>query len=221
MLSAATDVPSCHATVALAEAHSDVYAAVGIHPNDVREPDDLDLVIDLARHARVVAIGETGLDYYRDAVDPRVQRRSFDAHLSLAASLQLPVIVHNRHADDDILAAVSAYAGRVRGVLHCFSGDAHLAARALELGYYLSFAGNLTYPSAGGLRAVAATVPIDRVLVETDAPFLSPVPYRGKTNEPARIGATLRALATCRNEDVAWLAGRIVSNARHLFGWEG
>jgi TatD DNase family protein len=105
-------------------------------------------------------------------------------------------------------------------VLHCFSGDAHLAASALELGYFLSFAGNLTYPNAGALRTVAATVPADRVLVETDAPFLSPAPYRGKTNEPALVGATLRALATCRDEDPDRLAAQIVSNAAQLFGWE-
>lgn len=220
MLTAATDLPSCHAALDLAATHPDVYAAVGIHPNDAREDDDLDAVAALARAPRVVAIGETGLDYYRDHVAPALQRRSLDAHLSLAASLVLPIIIHNRQADDDVIAALSAYRGRVRGVLHCFSGDEALAARALDLGYLLSFAGNLTYPSAGALRAVAARLPADALLVETDAPFLSPVPYRGKRNEPALVRATLETLAACRDDDVDRLATQVRANAARLFAWE-
>ncbi|HWE63993.1 MAG TPA: TatD family hydrolase [Chloroflexota bacterium] len=219
LLTAATDLPSCRAALALAGTYEEVFAAVGIHPNDLRPDDDVDAICALAQHERVVAIGETGLDYYRDYVPAVLQRRAFDAHLALAATLNLPVVVHNRQADQDVLSAITAFQGRVRGVLHCFSGDRALAARALDLGYYLSFAGNLTYPSAAALRDVAAWVPRDRVLVETDAPFLSPVPRRGKRNEPAFVGLTLQALAACRMEDARDLAQQVISNAQTLFAW--
>ena len=219
MLSAATDLASSRASLDLASVYPEVFAAVGIHPNDVAEDDDSASIAELALHPRVVAIGETGLDYYRDFVDPALQRRSFAAHLELAVARDLPIIIHNRQANDDVLAALGPWSGRIRGVLHCFSGDLQLAEQALDLGMYLSFAGNLTYPSAAPLRAVAARVPEDRLLVETDAPFLSPVPMRGRRNEPAHVAYTLRTLAEVRDCSPVVLARRIAANAHALFGW--
>jgi TatD DNase family protein len=167
----------------------------------------------------VVAIGETGLDYYRDHTSPEAQRASLRGHLAIAAELDLPISLHNRQADADLLAILREYRGRVRGVMHCFSGDAELAEAALDLGFHISFAGNLTYPSAGSLREVARKLPVNCLLVETDAPFLSPIPHRGKRNEPANVEYTLRTLAACREEDVAVLATHIAANAQTLFDW--
>ena len=219
LLVVATDLPSSRSALLMATDHGGVFAAVGIHPNSVRDDDDYGVLRELATHYRVRAIGETGLDYYRDHTAPSLQRAALERHLQLAAELHLPVSIHNRSADGDIIAALTGYAGSVRGVMHCFSGDLGLAERALLLGYYISFAGNLTYPSAGPLREVAAMLPEDRLLVETDAPYLSPVPLRGKHNEPAHVGITLRALAVCRGVAPEVLAPRIVANAEQLFGW--
>ena len=221
ILTAATDLASCVRAIELAGIYPEVYAAVGIHPNDVRMDDDPEAVAALAGRPRVVAIGETGLDYYREHTDPQLQRRSLDWHLSLAALTGLPVILHDREADEDLLAALTGYAGRVRGVLHCFSGDRVLAGRALDLGYYLSFAGNITYPSAATIRDVAGWAPAERILSETDAPFLSPVPLRGKRNEPAHVAHTVAAIAAARGVAVAELASALSANAAALFGWAG
>lgn len=221
ILSAATDLASSRGAIDLANAYPEVYAAVGIHPNDVRQDDEPDALEALAAEPRVVAIGETGLDHYREHTDPSLQRRSLDWHLSLAARTGMPVILHNREADEDLLAALMPFAGRVRGVLHCFSGDRTLAARALDLGYYLSFAGNLTYPSAATIRDVAGWAPAERILSETDAPFLSPVPLRGKPNEPANVAHTVAAIAAVRGMAVEAMAALLVANAEALFGWTG
>jgi TatD DNase family protein len=219
ILSAATDARSARAALDLASMYPEVFVAVGIHPNDVAEDEEMAPIADLAAQPRVVAIGETGLDYYRDSTDPALQRRSFAAHLELAAGRDLPIVVHNRQADDDVLAALRPWSGRIRGVLHCFSGDIDLAERALDLGFCLSFAGNLTYPSASALRMVAAWAPEERLLVETDAPFLAPVPVRGRRNEPAHVTHTLEALARARDCSPETLARQIVANAQTLFGW--
>jgi len=221
ILTAATDLASCVRAVELAGIYPEVYAAVGIHPNDVRADDDPKVVAALTGEPRVVAIGETGLDYYRDHTDPQLQRRSLDWHLALAERTGLPVILHDRAADEDLLAALAGYVGRVRGVLHCFSGDRALAGRALDLGYYLSFAGNLTYPSAAMIRDVAGWAPAERILSETDAPFLSPVPLRGKRNEPAYVAHTVAAIAAARGVALAEVASILTTNAAILFGWAG
>jgi TatD DNase family protein len=219
LLAPAVDRANCTTVLAVASAHDHVFAAVGIHPNSLSLDDDFEELALLARHPRVRAIGETGLDYYRDHVPADVQRRGLERHLELAADTGLPVILHNREADDDLLALLRSFASRVRGVLHCFSGTRSVAESFLDLGYYLSFAGNLTYASATALRAVAAVVPADRLLVETDAPYLSPVPLRGKVNEPANVLHTVRALAACRGVAPDCLAMDLATNAHRLFGW--
>jgi TatD DNase family protein len=218
VLSAATDLASAERAIDLAASFPEVYVAVGIHPNDLHGEVDVARIRELAGAAKVAAIGETGLDYYRHHTSPEAQRRAFAQHLELAVQLDLPVVIHNREADRDILAAVRACPG-VRGVLHCFTGDAQVAEEGLDLGLFISFAGNLTYPTAGALRGVAGRLPIDRLLVETDAPFLAPVPHRGRRNEPAYVRETLQALAACHGLPAGQMARQVATNARALFRW--
>ena len=219
LLATGTNLHDAAAVLELARTNDDVFAAVGIHPNDVQDADDFTTLAVLAARDRVVAVGETGLDYYRQHTAPVLQRESLDKHFSLAARLRLPVVLHNRNADQDILAAIHHFSGAVTGLLHCFSSSLAVAEDALAHGFYLSFAGNLTYPSAAALREVAANVPVERLLVETDAPFLAPVPYRGQRNEPAYVTHTVEALAACRSMPIAVLAQQLASNATTLFKW--
>jgi len=219
VLAVGTTVKTSTDAVEQSTRYPEVYAAVGIHPNDLTPQDDWAALRKLTVHPRVRAVGETGLDYYRDRTDRAVQRASLLAHLELAAEHDLPIVIHNRAADADVLDLLTRFRGRVRGVLHCFSGDLSFAGQVLDLGYFLSFAGNLTYPSATPLREVAASVPLDRVLVETDTPYLSPTPHRGAPNQPAHVVHTLHALAVCTKQEPNELARRVAANAATLFGW--
>lgn len=181
-----------------------IWATAGIHPHEASGATAASLaeLEGLASDPRIIAIGEIGLDYHYDHSPREIQREVFARQLAIAAGLDLPVAIHTREAwadtMDAIRAAQAAAPGRVRGVFHCFSGERAQAAEALELGFYLSFSGILTFPRADDLRAVAAAAPPDRILVETDAPYLAPVPHRGKRNEPAYVAATLEALARLR-----------------------
>jgi len=166
----------------------------------------------------VLAVGEVGLDYHYDFAPRPVQRDLFEAQVALAVDLGRPIIVHTREASEDTF-AILARASGVRGVMHCFSGTLDEARQSLDLGFYLSFSGILTFPKAGTLREVAAYAPEDRLLVETDAPFLAPVPYRGKRNEPAWVARTLETLAGTRQVGAAPLADRLARNFAELFGW--
>jgi TatD DNase family protein len=209
-------IESCRAALEIAELHDGVHAALGVHPHQAAnaEARRLGELKDLLAHEQAVAVGETGLDYYRDYAPRDRQRALFDAELELAAELGKPVVVHSRAADDDTAAALAGFAGTV--VLHCFSSPPLLDV-ALERGYYVSFAGNVTYPKAYDLRACARGVPADRILAETDTPYLAPQPRRGKPNEPAHVVHTLAALAEARGEDVQELEARIDANATAAF----
>ncbi len=218
MLVPSVDLANCGTVLAIADTCSQVFAAVGIHPNHAAPDDDFSELERLAKMPRVRALGETGLDYYRQHTDPVLQRAHLERHMRLALSTHLPIILHNRDADDDIYAIAAGYGSSVQGVLHCFSGDTRFARKFLELGYYVSFAGNLTYPSAAKLREVAAGIPEDRLLVETDSPYLAPAPLRGKRNEPANVVHTVAVLAAARGVSVDALAPSLVANARRLFG---
>jgi TatD DNase family protein len=204
-----TGIESCRAALELAERHEGVHAALGIHPHQAgnAEAGRLPELRELLGHERAVAVGETGLDYYREYAPPDRQLALFQAELDLAADLGKPVVVHSR-------AALAGFTGTV--VLHCFSSPPLLDV-ALERRYYVSFAGNLTYPKAYDLRACARGVPRDRVLVETDTPYLSPQPRRGKPNEPANVVHTLAALAEARGEEIDELAACIDTNASAAF----
>ena len=212
-----TGIESCHAALAIADAHGGVTAALGIDPHQAAtaEAGRVDELRELLTRPSVVAVGETGLDGHYGADTLPEQRLLFEAHLALAEALGLPVVIHSRAASVETAAALALFPGTV--ILHCFSEPA-LLDPALERGYYVSFAGNVTYPKAVGLREMAARVPADRILVETDSPYLAPQPVRGRRNEPAHVIHTLAVLAAEREETASELERRIDENADRAFG---
>jgi len=220
MLTIGIDGASCRAALAAAEAFPQVYAAVGRHPNAARGFDDADLaeLRALAAHDRCVAIGETGLDFYRDRAPRTDQQRAFAAQIGLARETGKALVIHSRAAADETLAQLASEAAGVRVVLHCFSMPDQLE-ECLERGYEISFAGNLTYPSAGDLRSAAQQVPEDRLLVETDAPYLSPQPVRKHANQPAFVSHTFNLLAELRRASPDELGAAMAANAARVFGW--
>ena len=203
-------------TLAIAHANPGVWAALGIHPHQAADPDAsrLDELRELLADERAVAVGEAGLDFYRDYAPRDRQRDVFARQLELAAELGKPVVVHTRAADDETAAALEAFPGTV--VLHCFSSP-NLLPVALERGYYVSFAGNVTYPKAEELREAAREVPANRLLAETDSPYLSPQPHRGRPNEPANVVHTVAVLAEARGEDPPALGAQLDANAVAAF----
>jgi TatD DNase family protein len=205
----------------LAAAHRGIFAAVGIHPNDAASahPYDWDEVATLVDRPRVVALGETGLDRHWDRTPFPVQQDYFGRHLELAHERDLPVVIHCREAEEDVIAQLRALNRPVKGVLHSFASHWDHAQAFLDLGLYLSFAGMLTFSNKtlDPLRDAAAKAPIDRILVETDSPYLSPFPFRGKTNEPARVALTAARLAELRGMSLDDLARATTANARRLF----
>jgi TatD DNase family protein len=206
---------SCRETVAIAARHEGVFAALGIHPHQAGDhAGDLDALRDLFADENAVAVGETGLDFYRDWAPQQAQRDLFERHLELARELGKPVVVHSRAADAETAAALEQFDGPV--ILHCFSSPGLLQV-ALDRSYYVSFAGNVTFPNASELRLAAAQVPADRVLVETDSPYLTPQAVRGRSNEPAFVVYTVAGLAGARGEDPADLARQIDRNASAVF----
>ena len=204
-------VASTLASLAIAQAETGVAVAAGIHPHQAADGEPVDGLLD----DRIVAVGEIGLDFYRDYAPRDAQRRVFDRQLRLAEEQGKAVIIHSRAADEETAAALAGFDGTV--VLHCFSSPGLLPV-ALERGYYVSFAGNVTYPKAPELRDAARAVPADRILAETDCPYLAPQPVRGKRNEPAYVVHTLASLAETRGEDQAELGRRIDDNATAAFG---
>lgn len=223
VLTVGIDLTTSRAAVSLAAAHASVLAVVGIQPNHVGEagPADWDAVAALAADPRVVGVGESGLDRYWDRAPFPLQEDYFVRHLELARRLAKPVVIHCREAEADVVRVLRAEFDRhgpVVGVMHSYSGDADTAAACLEMGLHLSFAGMLTYKTAAGLRAVAAAVPLDRLLVETDSPYLAPVPVRGKRNEPAFVRHTAECLAKVKGVTAEVVAEHTTRNARRLFG---
>jgi TatD DNase family protein len=216
VLTVGTTIASSRSALAAAEADDGVFAIVGIHPHEAggAEADRIDELADLLRHPRAVAVGETGLDHFRDYAPHDRQRALFERQLELARALEKPVVIHTRAADDDTLDALRDFDGDV--VLHCFSSPP-LLPTALERGWYVSFAGNVTYPKAPELRDAAAQVPVDRLLAETDCPYLAPQPVRGRENEPAFVMHTLAQLAETRGEHPVGLGEQIDRNARAVF----
>jgi TatD DNase family protein len=198
----------------LADRHEGVRAILGLHPHNAADG-GLDDLAPLLEDERVVAVGETGLDFFRDYAARDAQSRAFEAQLELAAQAAKPVVIHSRAADEDTARTLERFDGAV--VLHCFSSP-HLLPTALERDYYVSFAGNATYPNASDLRLAATQVPAERILAETDTPYLSPQPRRGRPNEPANVVHTLAALARARGEDPKELERQIEGNARRVFG---
>ena len=222
-----TSLTSSRAAVALAERYDFIYATVGVHPHDAKTvtPAVLDELRVLARRPKVVAVGEIGLDYYRDLSPRPAQRRAFAAQLGLATELGLPVVVHSREAHDDVMAALQEWCrlptgggeGGI-GVLHSYSAGPERLEGVLKLGFSIGISGPVTFPKAHRLRVVAATVPLERLLVETDCPYLTPKPYRGRRNEPAYVRHVVEEVACAREMPVEAVARATVNNARCLFG---
>jgi len=217
MLTVGTDPGTCPRALADAERFPSVWAAIGCHPNNAQLL-DVGALRELASHPRCVAIGETGLDYHRDRCPPPVQRAAFEAQIELARELGKPLVIHTRAAEEDTLALLHSRAAGIDVILHCFSMPERLD-ECLDAGWWISFAGNVTYPRAADLAAAAARVPAERLLVETDAPYLSPQSQRGKPNQPAAVVETARFLAAARGADYAELEATIERNATRLFGW--
>jgi TatD DNase family protein len=220
MLTIGSDGDDARAALALSEQFPQVYAAIGRHPNHATGFDDEDLaeLRALAAHPRCRAIGETGLDFFRDTAPRADQERAFAAQIELARETGKPLVIHTRAADDDTLAVLRAQADGLRVVLHCFSMPDRLD-ECLELGCWISFAGNVTYPANAALREAAARVPEDRLLVETDAPYLSPQPVRKQRNVPANVVLTADVVAEERGVPYVELEAQVERNAAALFGW--
>jgi TatD DNase family protein len=207
--------------ISVAERNDDVWATVGVHPHEADSHPDLGsaALVEAAAHPRVIAIGECGLDYYYDKSDRASQRERFDAHIHAARESGLPLVIHTREAEADTAEMLDAAVkqGGVTGVLHCFTGSAELARKGLDLGFYVSLSGIVTFKNARDLQDTAKWLPADQMLVETDSPFLAPVPNRGKTCEPAFVADTAAFVAELRGEDVETLADLTTANFFRLF----
>jgi len=222
----ATDLDTSREAIDLAAQYDGVFAAVGIHPNSTANfvSTDVDSVAELSQAPKVIAIGEIGLDYYRDRSPKEIQRQAFEAQLALASRLELPVIIHNRDASEDVMAILEAWTRDLPdslrdrpGVLHSFSAPQAIAERALAAGFYLGFTGPITFKNADDLRRVAAMTPLDRILIETDGPFLTPTPHRGQRNEPAYVRFVAERLASLKQVSFETLAQATTDNAVRLF----
>jgi TatD DNase family protein len=207
-------------TVEIAEQHRNIFAAVGVHPHDAKDctPDRIAQLRDLAASKKVVAIGESGLDFHYMHSPPYAQEASLRAHLALAAELDLPIVIHCRDAENRLVEIVRETGIPPRGgVIHCFTGDASAAREFLALGFCISFSGIITFKNSAPIREAATIVPDDRVMVETDSPYLAPEPYRGKRNEPAYVTRTLEMLANLRRIDAIALGAQVIANASRVF----
>jgi TatD DNase family protein len=222
------DVPSSRWVTARAAEHAGVFAAVAIHPNETARAEAgagrdavLAEIAALADLPRVRAVGETGLDYYRDHAPPELQREWFRGHIEIAKAAGKALMIHDRDAHEDVLAILEQLGAPEHVIFHCFSGDADMAKRCAGAGYVMSFAGNVTFPSAVQLREAAAAAPADLILAETDAPYLTPVPNRGRMNAPAQVAHTLRAIAEVKGMDVAELCAAVTATGERVFGpWQ-
>jgi len=225
MLTVNTQLSEAQTLQAIADQYPEVFCSVGVHPHDASAyvngyEDDtlLNQIKRLAGHPKVIGIGETGLDYYYNQSSQQDQISSFTSHILASIDLNLPLIVHTRNADEDTIACLKEVGqGQAKGVFHCFSGNNHLAIQALDLGFYISFSGILTFKNAAPLRQIAQEIPLDRILVETDAPFLAPVPYRGKRNEPAYTRYTAELLANLKGLSYSVVQAATTKNFFTLF----
>ena len=222
LITVGTDMASSAQAVATATRYDQVWAAVGIHPNDAMEatPRVLEVIEQLARDPACVAVGETGLDYYRDHTTPAEQHASFRAHIEIAKRTDRSLVIHCRDAWQDVLDTLDDVGAPDRVVLHCFSGDLDVVERSAQAGYYASFAGNVTFSNAAALREAAAAVPVELLLTETDSPYLTPHPHRGQANDPSFVPLTLRTLAQVQGRAEEDLADLVIANTARAFRLE-
>jgi len=213
------DLDGSREAIRLAEEHEGLFATVGIHPHNANQLDDsvLSKLKRLSQNSKVVAIGEIGLDYYRDLSPREAQKKAFEAQLSLAQELRLPVVVHSRNATADVLHTLGEYKGEIQGVMHCFSGSMEVAKQCIELGFYISFVGSVTFPNASKLHRLVKTISLSKVLLETDSPWLAPQEMRGRRNQPAFMVFTARKIADLRGISVEKLGDITTENAQNLF----
>ena len=213
------DLQTSQDAIALAEAHAGLYATVGMHPHDAKDfnSETLDIFHKLTSHSKVIALGEMGLDYYRNLSPRSLQKTAFERQLDLAEELNLPVVIHNREAYHDILPILKARGNRTRGVMHCFSGDVGVMRQSLDLDFYIGIGGPVTYRKCEDLHAVAREVPADHLLVETDCPWLAPQFRRGKRNEPAYVRSTAERIAELRGISLDGIAEITTRNFERLF----
>ena len=214
----ATNMEDARECLLMGESHENIFASIGVHPHDAKDaPEDfVDQIYDIMTFDSMVAVGEMGLDYFRNISDPEIQKNVFRAQMGIAQDLKKPVIFHNRDADDDVIKILKEFPD-VHGVAHCFSSNLETAKAFMELGYFISFSGNLTFKNSH-LPEVAKDLPLDRILVETDSPYLSPVPHRGKPNEPGRTRFVAEKLAEIHDVPLKIIAEKTTANAMVLFG---
>ena len=219
MITVGTTVDHSKKALALTARYEDVYASVGVHPHDAKDIDQgsYDTLRELAGMDKVVAFGEIGLDFFRDLSPREVQIKRFGEQLEIAGELGLPVIIHDREAHKEIIEMLSAWRGKLRGVVHCFSGDRDMARKCLDLGFYISVTGTVTFEKAKGLQKVVQYVPLASLLVETDAPYLAPEPHRGKRNEPSYVVKTAEKIAELKELSYREVAEATTENAKTLF----
>ncbi len=213
------DIETSLGAVELADKHTQIYATVGMHPHDAKDltPDALKTFRELATHPKVIALGEMGLDYYRNLSPRPLQKEAFEKQLDLAEEMQMPIIIHNRDAYMDILPILETRQGRIRGVLHCFTGDVALMHRSLAIGFHIGIGGIVTYPNAKDVQAVAKEVSEDRLLIETDCPWLTPQFRRGKRNEPSYVRAVAEKIAELRGTSIETIGEATTRNFEILF----
>ena len=220
LLSVAVDMETAKKSIALAEKYDAIYASVGSHPSE-KEEDDLSIeeIVSLANHPKVVAIGETGLDYYYNNDNLSIMQKRFEDHIHAAKEIKKPLIIHTRDAREDTIRIMKdANAKTVGGVMHCFTESLEMAEAAMEMGFYISFSGIVTFKNAKELQVVAKSIPIEKMLIETDAPYLAPVPYRGKQNEPKYVKHVAEKIAELREIDVETVMDATAKNCQQLFG---
>ena len=217
------DVKTSRGAVELAEKHENIYATVGMHPHDAKDftPDTLQTLRALAAHPKVIALGEMGLDYHRNLSPRPLQKAAFEKQLDMAEELDMPIIIHNRDAYTDILPILEARRGKMRGVLHCFTGDVEVMHRSLDIQFHIGIGGIVTYPNAKDVQAVAREVPAERLLIETDCPWLAPQFRRGKRNEPAYVRAVAEKIAELRGTSIETIGEVTTRNFQQLFASEG
>ncbi len=225
LITIGTDIDSIDAIQKISEQYENVYHTLGVHPHDVEKISDQDLGIleKRAQHPKCKAIGEIGLDYYYEHSQRQVQIQRLEQQLELALKLQLPVVIHSRDGEDDLLVALRHYCGKLKngkipGVIHCFTGTIPFGQQCIDLGFYISFSGILTFKNAEDVRAAARLFPMERLLVETDSPYLAPVPFRGKKCEPAMVKFTAQKLAEVKGMGVDEVAAKTTENAQRVFG---
>lgn len=219
MINIGADMPSSRRSIQLADRHEEIYAAVGIHPHDAAKmkPSDDEQLAAWTGHKKVVAIGEIGLDYYYDLSPREIQREAFIRQLDIARQMHMPVVIHNRDAHGDAMEILKREGRGLIGVIHCFSGSLEMAKELLKLGWYIGFDGPVTFKNAAKLSEIAAEVPLERILVETDSPYLTPVPFRGKRNEPSHVKLVAQRIAELRGLGVEEFSQATTQNVCDLF----